>query len=38
MLFERLAKRFRPAAVAIEKIVEGSEEGAWQFAIKDTEN
>lgn len=36
-LFERLAGRFRPAAVAIEKIIEGNEQGAWKFAIEDTE-
>ncbi|KAG0339835.1 hypothetical protein BG000_001232 [Podila horticola] len=38
MLFEKLVGRFRPAAVAIEKIIEGIEQGAWQFAIEDTED
>ncbi|KAF9380214.1 hypothetical protein CPB97_008510, partial [Podila verticillata] len=38
MLFKRLAGRFRPVVVAIEKIVEGNEQGAWQFANEDTED
>lgn len=38
LLFERLAGRFRPVAVAIEKIVEGNEQGPWRIAIEDTEN
>lgn len=38
MLFKRLVGRFRPATVTIEKIFEGIEQGAWQFAIEDTED
>ncbi|KAF9372065.1 hypothetical protein CPC16_002671, partial [Podila verticillata] len=37
-LFERLAGRVRPAAVAIEKIIEGDEQGAWKFVIEDAED
>ncbi|KAG0360357.1 hypothetical protein BGX24_005575 [Mortierella sp. AD032] len=38
MLFEKFAGRFRPAAVAMEKIVERNEQGAWKVAIEDTED
>ncbi|KAF9177539.1 hypothetical protein BGZ51_008654 [Haplosporangium sp. Z 767] len=38
MLFEKVAGRFRPAAVAMEKIVERNEQGAWKVAIDDTED
>ncbi|KAF9084991.1 hypothetical protein BGX29_002225, partial [Mortierella sp. GBA35] len=38
MLFKRPVGRFRPVSVAIEKIVEGIEQGAWQFAIEGTED
>jgi hypothetical protein len=37
MLFERFVGRFQPAAVAIEKIIEGNEQCTWQSAIEDTE-
>ncbi|KAF9080259.1 hypothetical protein BGX23_002403, partial [Mortierella sp. AD031] len=38
MLFEKFAGRFRPAAVAMEKIVEGNKRGPWKVAIEDTED
>ncbi|KAI8595060.1 hypothetical protein EDD21DRAFT_425759 [Dissophora ornata] len=38
MLLERLAGRFRPALVAVEKIIEGNGQRAWQVAIEDTED
>lgn len=38
MLLERLAGRFRLAAVAIEKVVEANGQGTWQFTIEDTED
>ncbi|KAF9344405.1 hypothetical protein BGX26_004416 [Mortierella sp. AD094] len=37
MLVEKLVGRYRPIAVAIEKIIEGNEHGPWKFAIEDTE-
>ncbi|KAG0196539.1 hypothetical protein BGX28_010002 [Mortierella sp. GBA30] len=38
MLIEKLAGRYRPISVAIEKIIEGHGQDAWQFAIDDTED
>ncbi|KAF9179047.1 hypothetical protein BGZ51_007276 [Haplosporangium sp. Z 767] len=38
MMLEKLRGRFRPIVVAIEKIIEGNGQGAWQVAIKDTED
>ncbi|KAI1302691.1 hypothetical protein EDD11_005567 [Mortierella claussenii] len=38
MLYRRLAGRYRPITVAIEKIIEGVGQGMWQFAVDDTED
>ncbi|KAF9271297.1 hypothetical protein BGZ68_003861, partial [Mortierella alpina] len=38
MLFDKFVGRYRPAIVAIEKIVEQSEHGAWKALIEDTED
>ncbi|KAF9096993.1 hypothetical protein BGX23_010036 [Mortierella sp. AD031] len=38
MLFEKFMGRFRPAIVAIEKIVEHSENVTWRALIEDTED
>ncbi|KAF9398629.1 hypothetical protein BGZ94_005950, partial [Podila epigama] len=38
MLFDKFVGRYRPAIVAIEKIVEHAEHGAWKALIEDTED
>ncbi|KAF9557893.1 hypothetical protein EC968_007407, partial [Mortierella alpina] len=38
MLFDKFVGRYRPAIVAIEKIVEHSEHGTWRALIEDTED
>ncbi|KAF8924627.1 hypothetical protein BGZ47_003799, partial [Haplosporangium gracile] len=38
MLFDKFVGRYRPAIVAVEKIVEHSENGTWRTLIVDTED
>ncbi|KAF9924655.1 hypothetical protein BGZ67_009152, partial [Mortierella alpina] len=38
MLFDKFVGRYRPAIVAVEKIVEQSEHGTWRALIEDTED
>ncbi|KAF8931608.1 hypothetical protein BGZ47_011753 [Haplosporangium gracile] len=38
MFFDKFVGRYRPAIVAIEKIVEQSEHGKWKALIEDTED
>ncbi|KAG0277039.1 hypothetical protein BGZ95_006634 [Linnemannia exigua] len=38
MLFDKFVGRYRPAIVAVEKIVEHSERGTWKALIEDTED
>ncbi|KAK3812540.1 MAG: hypothetical protein J3R72DRAFT_498661 [Linnemannia gamsii] len=38
MLFDKFVGRFRPAIVAVEKIVEHSERSTWKALIEDTED
>ncbi|KAG9319078.1 hypothetical protein KVV02_001720 [Mortierella alpina] len=38
MLFDKFVGRYRPAIVALEKIVEQSEHGTWRTLIEDTED
>ncbi|KAG0268524.1 hypothetical protein BGZ96_006685, partial [Linnemannia gamsii] len=38
MLFSKFVGRYRPAIVAVEKIMEHSEHGSWKALIEDTED
>ncbi|KAF8926728.1 hypothetical protein BGZ47_002569 [Haplosporangium gracile] len=38
MLFDKFLGRYRPAIVAVEKILEHSEHGSWKALIEDTED
>ncbi|KAI8345422.1 hypothetical protein B0O80DRAFT_283525 [Mortierella sp. GBAus27b] len=38
MLFQKFAGRYRPAIIAIERIVEGNDPGAWKTTFEDVED